>query len=220
MTDHLAPIARPNTRARILDTCRKLFNERGPTDVTTAQIAATVGINEGNLYYYFNRKEQILEALYSEYEQAIHEVAVAGLAQSEDSENSTDYLSGWFRLMWEWRFFYRDGALIFRLAPSLRHRVRALSDDGQDQIRRVLKNRRKAGLLNATDGEIEHLIVNAWIVSSYWIDYLRSRHGVANITREQLGWGAAQVMSLFQPYLTPAGLERFNITPDRRAQAG
>lgn len=220
MTDHSASTARPNTRARILAACRELFNERGPTDVTTAQIAATVGINEGNLYYYFNRKEQILEALYSEYEHALREVAAGDVKQNADSEQKSDYLSGWFRLMWEWRFFYRDGASIFRLAPSLRHRVRTVSDTGQEQIRRVLKDRRKAGLLNATDGEIEHLIVNAWIVSAYWIDYLRSRHGVANITREQLGWGAAQVMSLFQPYLTPAGLERFSITPDRRAQAG
>jgi AcrR family transcriptional regulator len=214
MHQDLGSTPRPNTRMRILAACRALFNERSPADVTTAQIAATVGINEGNLYYHFNRKEQILEALFGEFERGLREVAAADLTQSDHPAHYSGYLSGWFSLMWEWRFFYRDSALIFRLAPSLRPKVQALSDHGQEQIRRVLGNRRKAGLLRATDEEIERLIVNAWIVSTYWIDYLRSRHGVEDITREQLDWGASQIVSLFRPYLTAAGLELFDIKPD------
>src|SRR5882672_10032378 len=40
------------TRVRILSACRQLFNERGLSNVTTADIANAVGINEGNLYYH------------------------------------------------------------------------------------------------------------------------------------------------------------------------
>jgi AcrR family transcriptional regulator len=213
MSENTATRTRQNTRARILDACRGLFNERGPADVTTAQIAAAVGINEGNLYYHFNRKEQILEALFGEFEQALREVAAGG----SDPERYGEYLSGWFKLMWEWRFFYRDGGLIYRLAPSLRSRLQSLSDHGQDQVRHVLEGQKRAGLIEATSEEIEQLIVNSWIVSTYWIDYLRSRHGVAQITREHVDWGALQVMSLFRPYLTPAGMAILNIKPDRFA---
>ena len=68
---------RTGTRARVLTTCRDLFNERGPAAVTTAEIAAAVGINEGNLYYHFQRKEQILEALFSDFEHRLEAVATA-----------------------------------------------------------------------------------------------------------------------------------------------
>lgn len=204
---------RPKTRTRILTICQELFNERGAADVTTAEIAAAVGINEGNLYYHFQRKEQILEALFEAFEQALRDVATADLDYGDDPRRYTDYLRGWFNLMWEWRFFYRDGGAVCRLAPSLRSRLKVLSDDGQDQIRRALDGMKAAGLIRATPEETERLMVNAWIVSTYWIDYLRSRHGISDITRQHVDWGAAQVMSLFLPYTTPAGLALAGIGP-------
>jgi AcrR family transcriptional regulator len=210
--------ARPSTRTRILTACRELFNERGPADVTTAQIAAAVGINEGNLYYHFNRKEQILEALYEAFERALQHTASPDALMGEDHERHSRYFSGWFTLMWEWRFFYRDGGLVYRLAPSLRSRLKSLSDKGQEQLRRALDYQVQAGLVKLTPEEMDRVIVNAWIVASYWIDYLRSRHGIAEITREHVGWGAMQVMSLYLPYLTPAGRDLWTIQSEGVSQ--
>jgi AcrR family transcriptional regulator len=193
------------TRARILSTCRTLFNERGLANVTTADIANAVGINEGNLYYHFQRKEQLIENLFDEFEASLQQVAAGYLTYGGDSSRYADYLVGWFSLMWEWRFFYRDGVAVYQLAPTLRGRVKALSDFGQDQIRRAMRGMIRAGLLRASAEEIESLIVNSWIVATYWIDYLRSRHGVTRIKREHIEWGARQASSLFAPYLTPLG---------------
>ncbi|MCJ2078146.1 TetR/AcrR family transcriptional regulator [Methylobacterium sp. WL30] len=198
-------VAKPGTRDRVLAACRDLFNERGPAAVTTAEIAAAVGINEGNLYYHFQRKEQILEALFSAFEIRLEAVATAYATQAGEARYAP-YLAGWFTLMWEWRFFYRDGGTIFRLAPALRPRLKTVSDSGQDHVRQALAGMKAAGLLRAGPAETEHLIVNAWIVSTYWIDYLRSRRGLGEVRREHLDWGAAQVASLFRPYLTEAGL--------------
>ena len=202
-----ASAGRGNTRGRILEACRLLFNERGPTDVTTAQIAAAVGINEGNLYYHFQRKEQMLEALFDLFEQALRVVAAADLAYAGDAPRYRDYLGGWFGLIWDWRFFYRDAGRVSRLAPGLRPRLKALSDEGEAQIRRALEGMRAAGLMQATAEQTERLLVNAWIVSTYWIDYLRSRHGIADVKREHIDQGIRQVLELFVPYLTPRGLE-------------
>ncbi len=198
--------AKPGTRDRVLAACRDLFNERGPAAVTTAEIAAAVGINEGNLYYHFQRKEQILEALFSVFEARLEAVATAFEAPAGAASRYAPYLAGWFTLMWEWRFFYRDGGTIFRLAPALRPRLTTLSDSGQDHVRQALAGMKAAGLLRASPADTETLIVNAWIVSTYWIDYLRSRRGLSEVRREHLDWGAAQVASLFRPYLTEAGL--------------
>ncbi|MGO4326537.1 TetR/AcrR family transcriptional regulator [Cupriavidus sp. 2TAF22] len=217
--DH-TPARRPKTRERILETCLSLFNERGPMLVTTAEIAAAVGIKEGNLHYHFNRKEQILEALFGAFESALRATAVADLAKGDSPDRFAGYLSGWFNLMWEWRFFYRDSASIRALAPALRARTEALADDGQRHVRRVFDGMEAAGLLRATPAQLDHLVVNSWIVSTYWIDYLRSRHGIDALKREHISWGASQVMSLFGPYLTETGLAQLNIDAARDPRTG
>jgi AcrR family transcriptional regulator len=193
----------PNTRARILDTCLSLFNESGPSAVTTAEIARAVGINEGNLYYYFKKKEDILVALFEQYEAALDRVSKPPRIAPGDVNPGLDYLKNWFILMWEWRFFYRDVAMIKRMAPKLMARVPALAERGQGEVRKMLADMVEKGLLIASPEELDRLVVNAWIVSSYWLDYLHSRHNVENVTREHLDWGFAQVRSLFTPYATP-----------------
>ena len=190
--------AATSTRDRILDVCLRLFNESSPAAVTTAEIARTAGINEGNLYYYFKKKEDILFALFELFEAALDEVANA--PQDDAGDPGMAYLQRWFTLMWEWRFLYRDGAAIKRMAPELRPRNMKLADRGQADIKRMLKRMVRKGLLTASDEELERLVVNAWIVSSYWLDYLDSRHNIGKVTRQHLDWGFSQVLSLFLPY--------------------
>ena len=190
--------ARPATRERILDCCRDLFNERGPAEVTTAEIATAVGISEGNLHYHFRRKEQIVTALFAQFEAALDRTGAASESLSRRPQAYRSYLAGWFNTMWEWRLFY--AASIYRLAPDLRPRLKQITDKGQTQVRRTLGRLADQGVLSAAPSELDSLVVNAWIVASYWIDYLQSRQGVETITREHLRWGHAQVEALFTPY--------------------
>jgi AcrR family transcriptional regulator len=209
------PKPKPKTRARILDAARELFNERGPGNVTTAEIAAAVGINEGNLYYHFQRKEQLLEALFGEFAQALHVAATAYAASDDGPARYRAYLTGWFQTMWEWRFFYRDGAMVFRLASELKPRLKQVSDEGQGLTRRAIEEMQRAGLLTIPADRLDPLVTNAWIVSTYWIDYLRSRRGIGEVTRAHVDWGKSQVMSLFLPYLTPQGLAEAELSAAR-----
>lgn len=191
-----------STRSRILENCLRLFNESGPASVTTAEIARATGINEGNLYYYFRKKADVLVALFDRFEAELNRTANAPQAdESGDADPGMEYLKTWFRLMWEWRFFYQDGAAIIRMAPELRARCVSLTERGQADIRRVLHGMVEKGILKADDTEIERLVVNAWIISSYWLDYLHSRHNVDQFTPEHLDRGLAQVWSLFLPYI-------------------
>jgi len=193
---------KPSTRDRILDACRALFNERGPAEVTTAEIALGVGISEGNLHYHFRRKEQIVVALFDQFEAALDRTGTAPGDLHHHPLPHREYLAGWFSTMWEWRLFYTAG--IYRLAPSLQPRLMRITDHGQAQVRRMLLELVQAGVMRVAPAEIDRLVVNAWIVASYWIDYLRSRQGVEAITRDHLRWGAAQVEALFAPYTVAA----------------
>jgi len=189
------------TRAKILAACRVLFNARGPAEVTTAEIAQAVGISEGNLHYHFRRKQQILVALFEAFEAALDRVSENRRRRQRRAgeEPYRVYLNDWFNLMWEWRCFY--GAGVYRLAPALKPRLMALTDRGQAKVRQALLDMVDEGLLVATPGQIDRLVVNAWIVATYWIDYLRTRQGVEVITRDHLRWGFAQVQVLFAPYV-------------------
>ena len=184
-----------STRDRILETCRKLFNERGSNKVTTAEIAESVGISEGNLHYHFQRKDQIVEALFNRFVIAL---ARAGSTSGFHTARHRRYLEGWFETMWEWRLFYT--AVTYHLAPSLQPRLAELTRTGQEQVSRMLEALVRDGLLRASPAEIEALVVNAWIIGGSWIDYVGARQGVATITREHLSWGMAQVEALFAPY--------------------
>jgi AcrR family transcriptional regulator len=187
-----------STRDRILEECRRLFNERGPAEVTTAEIASAVGISEGNLHYHFRRKEQIVEALFGAFEQALERVAVPEREWETRSDAHRVYTANWFNLIWEWRFLY--GASVYRLAPSLQPRLRRITDAGQAHVRQFVHGLVSTGVLTGTERDIDRLVINAWIVGTYWIDYLRSRQGVQTVTRQHLRWGLAQVEALFTPY--------------------
>ncbi len=182
-----------------------LFNERGVDRVTTAEIADTAGINEGNLYYYFQKKEHLALALFDMFADALVATAERRVTDPADPNAFAVYHRGWFDLMWEFRFFYRDGAALRVLAPALREKLHGLTLRGQAAVRLVFGMMRTHGFLRATDEEIAVLIDNLWIVSSYWMDY-RRKDATSSVTQEDLAWGFRQVEMLVRPYLTDSGL--------------
>ena len=52
-----------DTRQKILDSARELFNVHGFNGVSIQDIADAVGISKGNLTYHFGKKEEIMEEL-------------------------------------------------------------------------------------------------------------------------------------------------------------
>src|SRR6266702_5710903 len=55
------------TRSRILDAARRLFNDRGTAAVSTNHIAAEASLSPGNLYYNFADKQEMIRALHERY---------------------------------------------------------------------------------------------------------------------------------------------------------
>ena len=198
-TARMERVSKSGTRERVLQVALTLFNERGADRVTTAEIAQAAGINEGNLYYYFQKKEQLVLALFEFFAAATMAAAELEPADPADPASYASYQRGWFELMREYRFFYRDGGALRVLAPSLRDALAVLSRRSQAALRHVFLLLRENGLMRATDGEIDVLISNLWIVSSYWMDFRLADRG-GPVTREDLAWGLRQVEALAAPY--------------------
>lgn len=53
----------PNTKNKILECARQLFNEKSYQNVTMRDISSQLGISVGNLTYHFKKKEDILKEL-------------------------------------------------------------------------------------------------------------------------------------------------------------
>src|SRR6187402_478918 len=93
-----------NTRDRILDASQALFNDKGPDRVTTAEMARSVGINEGNLYYHFKTKEALLQALYERLEgDATAFMVEVGANTATDPGVFSNFMRRWFSIVWTHR---------------------------------------------------------------------------------------------------------------------
>ncbi|MEU1464815.1 TetR family transcriptional regulator [Streptomyces sp. NPDC005727] len=70
------------TRALILETAMRLFQERGYDKTTMRAIAKEAGVSVGNAYYYFEGKEHLIQGFYDRIA-AEHQVAVREVLDRE-----------------------------------------------------------------------------------------------------------------------------------------
>lgn len=203
----------PSTRERILDAALALFNQQGAAHVTTAEIAAAANMREGNLHYHFRKKEHLIEALFARFQAEELHTAEQTITNPADAGAYMQYSQGWFELMWNFRAFYRDATTLFTQAPQLRPLFAATQIRARAAVTRVLTLAVEHHLMRATPEQIERLVTNVWIVSSYWMDFHAANiaaNKAANkiagntakpIARSDLAWGFAQIAALYEPYM-------------------
>ncbi|MFJ8714784.1 TetR/AcrR family transcriptional regulator [Streptomyces violaceus] len=80
--DGAAPTKSEQTRALILETAMRLFQERGYDKTTMRAIAKEAGVSVGNAYYYFAGKEHLIQGFYDRIA-AEHQVAVREILDRE-----------------------------------------------------------------------------------------------------------------------------------------
>jgi len=195
------------TRERVLAVTLGLFNAQGPEGVTTADIALACEINEGNLYYWFKRKADIIEALFGQFEAAMIAVAESELGDPADARSYQHYQRGWFDLMRQFRFFYRDSVILRKLAPQMTGRMQILNARSQAAVREVLRLMRAHGLLAISDADMDVLINNLWIVSGHWMDFFMVTFGRPPVSDEDLAWGYKHVQRLFDAHVTGVAVQ-------------
>ncbi|WP_416974566.1 TetR family transcriptional regulator [Streptomyces sp. 4F14] len=105
-----APSKSEQTRALILETAMRLFQERGYDKTTMRAIAQEAGVSVGNAYYYFAGKEHLIQGFYDRLA-AEHRAAVRPLLARE-----TDFearLAGVLRLWLDLATPYHEFAVQF-----------------------------------------------------------------------------------------------------------
>lgn len=78
-----------STRAALIGAARKLFAERGYSEVGTEEIVRAAGVTRGALYHHFDGKRELFEAVYELVEIELAERIAAG-ALSANAESPLD----------------------------------------------------------------------------------------------------------------------------------
>ncbi len=190
------------TRDRILKTALDLFNAEGEAEVSTVDIAAVLDISPGNLYYHFKGKDAIIEGLFDNFEEEIHQVLSAPIAQPLAIEDNWIYVYIIFEEIHDFRFFYNAIPSILDRCPALRSRFRRVISLKQKMVEATLGNLAGEGILHFNDGDLAPLTERLALQMTYWVQFcaLKTRDQVqADLIHE----GVYAVLSQITPYLGP-----------------
>ena len=196
------------TALRIIEAGRKLFNANGYGETSLSQIAASVGISQGNLTYHFPTKRQLAHHIQ-------HEAKARAAAHQHDrtpqsvASDYVDHLISGMDLTWRYRFLFRDraqfisdqkdddpnAALIADFA-ALRALIQRLEDEGH--------------FLSDPARDLAELTRSLWIVSRYWMNFLSEIEELVEITWRDQERGVQQHLALLRPALTPEACDAFD----------
>lgn len=163
---------RPSTRDRIVEQARLLFNEQGYEQVTTAALAAHLGIAEGNLWYHFKTKRALLDAVAARYADVIE--ARFLLTPGPDAVASYAHLLE--TLMSEFRafrFLYRDQRGYGHLADQIAENAPRWLEMTVLQLEAHLAALVDAGLLDWQRERLRDVAINATIILRYGLEHYR-----------------------------------------------
>jgi AcrR family transcriptional regulator len=191
------------TKDRILVASLRLFNENGYDTVTTARISEEVGISEGNLWYHFRTKKDLVKT----HQHALIRRIDQRLAIKSTPETVLDSYAHFNRMIfeevWEYQFLYRDQSEFGRTDSELENKVARVYDQTTAILQKMYRQMIEAKHLTIPEDEIAPLADNVWMVIRYWPSFLRETRHIVKLDRMTLNAGIRHHFALFETNLTP-----------------
>lgn len=186
------------TRERILQTALALFNAEGEPHVTTNRIAEELDISPGNLHYHFRTKSDLIGGLFDRFEQRMLGLLATPEERVPHIEDIWLFLHLAFEAIVDYRFLYRDLTDLCERHRGLHQRFRGILKLSMDTARTLSEGLSDSGQLHASRREIDALVRNIVLVSTFWLAFDQVYERDAQPQPDRAVW---QVMSLVSPYL-------------------
>lgn len=187
------------TKERIIAASCELFNQHGERAITTNHIAAHLGISPGNLYYYFRNKEQIIRAIFEQYEEYLEEAYGPG---QEGGHLMKNYLDKMFQGMWRFRFVYASLADILARDPELHKRYLRKHQQVLDSAISNLQQLVDDGTLTIDPEMLTPFAEGIKMVVTFWISHLYTQNLDKPISESMVYQGVVQVLAIFHGYVS------------------
>lgn len=187
------------TRDRILEAARALFNEEGVSALSAVDIAASLGISPGHLYYHFKGKPEIVAALLEEYEREVGAVLAAALDDCKGANATIETFWTHLHILieeaWDARFFYREAGALAHQQPEAASRIRRVATAERTALAKMLAALKARGAIRASREVIDGL--SRTLVTGIGFHALELElEGDAGPPRERNARAAAQLMLL------------------------
>ena len=195
-----------NTKEKILDTSRFLFNKFGYSQVTIRMIAMELKMSSGNLNYHFKKREAILEALYFEMVAVFDE----RIEQLENQKISLEMIKSDIKISMErmvsYQFFWTDLYNLLMQNDKIKTHFQNAYEkrkQGSHLLFNIMINEnllKKATFKNEYDFLIERMIS----FSNTWL-YTSSLYQKQEINEIYIDKQATILLFMLFPYLTELG---------------
>ena len=191
------------TAQRILQSSLVLFNRFGEPGVSTNAISAELNISPGNLYYHFPAKDDLINALFAQYEQALQPVlqAADGVTNVEDA---WFFVHSVLEANWQYRFIYRNLNELLARNRQLENGVRQILVDLTHALNRLLTSMQQHQSLTAPPIGWETLARSMVLVLVFWLSYefaLDPHRALEEDNAQSAALrSAAHVLGLLAPY--------------------
>jgi len=193
---------RGQTKKRIVDAARDAFNTLRYGNVTTALLAERLGMSEGNLWYHYKTKRDLLDAIQSDFAEDVRETVSALSHWDDPVEAYADFLMAWRDLFAKYFFVFRDRGEYGGHSPDLIELFPMLYQAVEASVTAIFDELIKTGKLSVKAEEVPDLAFNAILVTRYYFEFQEERLSNAaeqsNLTDAML-----RHMTLFHGRLDP-----------------
>ncbi len=160
-----------DTKTKICESAKKLFNEQETLSITTNHIAKEAGISPGNLYYHFKNKEDIILYIYQNLSKEFESLNSfeAILLSKNPIQTMNENFEYYGKMFYEYRFLLRDAMVLMALYPSFKEAFKKNQDKRINQIELLLQFLIKENILKFSQKQnLKRRAKLHWFITSYW----------------------------------------------------
>ncbi|WP_428028679.1 TetR/AcrR family transcriptional regulator [Arcobacter sp.] len=160
-----------DTKTKICESAKKLFNEQETLSITTNHIAKEAGISPGNLYYHFKNKEDIILYIYQNLSKEFESLNSfeAILLSKNPIQTMNENFEYYGKMFYEYRFLLRDAMVLMALYPSFKEAFKKNQDKRINQIELLLQFLIKENILKfSQEQNLKRRAKLHWFITSYW----------------------------------------------------
>lgn len=200
-----------NTKDKILDASRKLFNTKGITNVSVRDICAEVGISAGNFSYHFPSKDTIVEQLYKQMLLEIQEVLTAIPREQVSIFFFLESHKEVFTIQLKYKFLYLNLFEILNNYPEIRQAYLKNHVFERQMVAELFNVYVTKGIIKKGVSEkqfermlnVGQILNNAWLVDAE-IQFKGNKKG-------QLAYYMNICCGMIEPHLTETALKEYNM---------
>lgn len=147
-----------STKERILNSALNLFNKDGVENVTTRHIATAIGMSQGNLHYHYPNRNEVIQALFNQFLEDVQN-AERFKDNSFKKEDVIASMKDNFKIMFNYRFLFKDNEVVWRRLPNIKKMTLQLFDLKQQQILELIALYRNEGIFREEISENQILFL-------------------------------------------------------------